>query len=55
MHVRLENTKGQQMPRKSFTPEQIINKLLEADIIISQGATLAAMLKKIGVKNRKGV
>jgi transposase-like protein len=39
------------MPRKSFTPEQIINKLREAEILISQGATLAAMLKKIGVSD----
>jgi type III secretion system FlhB-like substrate exporter len=37
--------------RKSFTPEQIINKLREAEILISQGATLAVMLKKIGVSD----
>ena len=39
------------MVRKSFTPEQIINKLREAEILISQGATLAIMLKKIGVSD----
>jgi putative transposase len=39
------------MVRKSFTPEQIINKLREAEILISQGATLAVMLKKIGVSD----
>jgi len=33
------------MVRKSYTPEQIINKLREAEILISQGATLAGMLK----------
>jgi len=36
------------MVRKSYTPEQIINKLREAEILIGQGATLAIMLKKIG-------
>jgi type III secretion system FlhB-like substrate exporter len=39
------------MVRRSFTPEQIINKLREAEILISQGATLAVMLKKIGVSD----
>ena len=39
------------MVRKSFTPEQIINKLREAEILISQGATLAVTLKKIGVSD----
>jgi hypothetical protein len=33
------------MVRKSFTPEQVINKLREAEILLSQGATLAIMLK----------
>ena len=39
------------MVRKSFTPEQIVNKLREVEILISQGATLAVMLKKIGVSD----
>ena len=39
------------MVRKSYTPEKIINKLREAEILISQGATLAVMLKKIGVSD----
>ena len=39
------------MVRKSYTPEQIINKLREAEILISQGATFASMLKKIGVSD----
>jgi putative transposase len=39
------------MPRKFFTPEQIINKLREAEILISQGTSLAVVLKKIGVSN----
>ena len=39
------------MVRKAFKPEQIINKLREAEILISQGATLPGMLRKIGVSD----
>ena len=39
------------MARKRYTPEQIINKLREAEVLLSQGATLAVMLKKIGVSD----
>lgn len=37
------------MVRKSFTPEQIINKLREAEILLSQGATIVEASRKIGV------
>ncbi len=39
------------MVRKSFTPEQVINKLREAEVLLSQGATLAIVLKKISVSD----
>jgi putative transposase len=39
------------MPKKSNTPEQIINKLREAEIMLSQGATVAVVSKKIGVSD----
>lgn len=39
------------MVRKSYTPEQIINKLREAEIMLSQGAALTVILKKIGVSD----
>ncbi len=39
------------MARKAYTPEQIINKLREAEIMLSQGATLAVIWKKIGVSD----
>ena len=39
------------MVRKAYTPEQIINKLREAEIMLSQGATLAIIWKKIGVSD----
>ncbi len=37
------------MVRKSYKPEQIINKLREAEVLLSQGATLAVIWKKIGL------
>jgi putative transposase len=39
------------MVKKGFTPEQIINKLREAEVMLSQGATLSVILKKIGVSD----
>ncbi len=39
------------MVRKSYTPEQIINKLREAEILLNQGNTLALVWKKIGVSD----
>jgi len=35
------------MPKKTYAPEQIINKLREAEVLLSQGATLAVVWKKI--------
>ena len=37
------------MTRKNFTPEQIINKLREAEIHISQGMSIAEASRKIGI------
>ncbi len=39
------------MVRKSYTPEQILNKLREAEIMLNQGTTLAVIWKKIGVSD----
>jgi len=39
------------MVRKSYTPEQIINKLREAEILLNQGNALAVVWKKIGVSD----
>jgi transposase-like protein len=40
------------VPKKANTPEQIINKLREAEIMLSQGSTIAVICKKIGVTNQ---
>ena len=37
------------MPRRSYKPEQIINKLREVEIFLSQGSTVGAAARKIGV------
>ena len=39
------------MVRKGYTPEQIINKLREAEVLLSQGGTIAVITRKIGVSD----
>ncbi len=39
------------MAKKGYTPEQIINKLREAEILLSQGATISVISKTIGVSD----
>ncbi len=37
------------MVRKGFRPEQIINKLREAEVLLSQGLTVGEASRKLGV------
>jgi putative transposase len=37
------------MVRKTFKPEQIINKLREAEVLLSQGSTVGEASRKLGV------
>ena len=39
------------MVRKGYTPEQIISKLREAEVLLHQGAGIAVMTRKIGVSD----
>jgi putative transposase len=39
------------MVRKRYTAEQIINKLREAEILLSQGDTVAVVTRKIGISD----
>ena len=39
------------MPKKAYTPEQIINKLREAEVLLSQGNAIGVTCKKIGVSD----
>jgi len=36
------------MAKKGYTPEQLINKLREAEILLSQGETITVISKKSG-------
>jgi putative transposase len=37
------------MVKKAFKPEQIINKLREAEVLLSQGATVGEVSRKLGI------
>jgi putative transposase len=37
------------MPKKTFTTEQIISKLREGEILLSQGQTVPAVCKTLGI------
>ena len=37
------------MTRKRYTPEQIIRKLREAEVMISQGKTISQAARQIGI------
>ena len=37
------------MAKKGYTPEQIINKLREAEILLSQGNSIGEASRKVGV------
>jgi len=37
------------MVRKAFKPEQIINKLREAEVLINQGAKVSEASRKLGI------
>jgi putative transposase len=39
------------MPKKAYTPEQIINKLREAEVLLSQGNNIGVTCKKVGVSD----
>jgi putative transposase len=39
------------MPKQTFTAEQIINKLREAEVLISQGKTIPEVAKALGISD----
>jgi len=46
--LRIEK-RGIEMARRSYRPEEIINKLREAEVLFSQGSTVGEAARKIGV------
>jgi transposase-like protein len=45
----LEITGGAEMPRIRYKPEQIINKLRQAEVLLSQGSTVKEVAKELGI------
>jgi len=39
------------MSKKGFTPEQIVRKLREADVMISKGESVAQVIRKLGISD----
>jgi uncharacterized ParB-like nuclease family protein len=39
------------MGKRGYTPEQIINKLREVELLINQGNPIAVVTRKIGVRS----
>ena len=37
------------MPRKRYKPEEIVAKLCQVNVLVSQGQTMADAIRKIGV------
>jgi transposase-like protein len=37
------------MKKKGFTPEQVIGKLREAEVLLSQGNTVGEVSRKLGI------
>ena len=37
------------MPRKKYTPEEIVAKLRQVDVLVSQGQNIADAIRQIGV------
>ena len=37
------------MPKKTFTPEQIVNKLRQVEVLVSQGKTVPLACKEVGI------
>jgi transposase-like protein len=37
------------MPRRRFSPEEVISKLREAEILLAKGATVSESCRKLGV------
>jgi transposase-like protein len=40
------------MPQRRYTPEQIISKLREAEVLLSQGQTVGQACKSLGVSDQ---
>ena len=44
--------KGEEMAKRKHTPEEIINKLREAEVVVAAGSTVAEASRRIGVSEQ---
>ena len=42
------------MPKKRYTPEEIVAKLRQVDVLVSQGQNIADAIRQIGVSEVTG-
>jgi transposase-like protein len=49
---KIDKRKERTMPKKRYTPEQIINSLREAEVLISQGSTAKEAVRHLGVSEQ---
>jgi transposase-like protein len=49
---KIDKRKERKMPRKRYTPEQIINSLREAEVLISQGSTAKEAARHLGISEQ---
>ena len=40
------------MPKRNYTPEQIINSLREAEVLLSKGSTAAEAARQLGISEQ---
>ena len=48
----MDKRKEEAMPRKRYAPEQIINSLREAEVLMSQGSTAKEAARHLGVSEQ---
>jgi hypothetical protein len=44
-----------QAMKKGFTPEQIIRKLMEVEVLLTKGEKIEQVIRKLGVSNEPNV
>jgi len=46
-----EQKRGAEMPRQKYTPEKIINKLRQAEVLLSQGQSIREVAKELAISD----
>jgi transposase-like protein len=48
----MDNGRQDNMPRRRYTPEEIIGKLREAEVLLSQGQSVARVARALTIKEQ---